>query len=83
MSKWVHLVLLTLSLFVPTVFSSDDKNTVDKQHVDADHYWSYQGKASDHLANEAFDADLGSSVIFSLDDLIYVSKRSSNLMIYC
>lgn len=67
MSKWVHLVLLTLSLFVPTVFSSDDKNTVDKQHVDADHYWSYQGKASDHLANEAFDADLGSSVIFSLD----------------
>ena len=63
MSKRVLLALLTLSVFVPTVFSSDDKNTVDTHH-----YWKYQGKASDHIVvNEIFDADLGSSFIFSLD----------------
>ena len=62
MSKRVLLVLLTLSVFVPTVFSSDDKNTIDTRH-----YWKYQGKASDHIENEIFDADLGSSFVFSLD----------------
>jgi subtilisin-like proprotein convertase family protein len=62
MSKRVLLVLLTLSVFVPTVFSSDDKNTIDTHH-----YWKYQGKASDHIVNEIFDADLGSSFVFSLD----------------
>ena len=62
MSKRVLLVLLTLSVFVPTVFSSDDKNTIDTHH-----YWKYQGKASDHIVNEIFDADLGSSFVFLLD----------------
>ena len=67
MSKWVLLVLLTLWVFVPIAFSSDDEITRDRQYVEADNYWKYQGEASDQIANGVFDADLGSSTIFSLD----------------
>ena len=35
MSKWVLLVLLTLSVFVPTAFSSDDEITRDRPYVDS------------------------------------------------
>ena len=64
-----RILLAVIGVFIAIVLPvyGADKALDFEENYDRVPYWQSQGRASDHLSGTSLDADLPTSMVFSLD----------------